>query len=145
MGLKLCWLLNERGQVVAWDVDTMNVHDQRFHLLLEPFEGQTIVLADSGFGAKDGLPRHLKRCAKGSWNERMVVETALSMVTATVGSPASGEGMVCDLKRLRHRVWDHLKAHLAFVAVMFNVLLTLFHTLHPTADPFQMSIAEFSL
>jgi len=28
---------------------------------------------------------------------------------------------------------------------MFNVLLTLFHHLHPDADPFQMSIAEFSL
>ncbi len=134
VGLKLCWLLNEEGQVVAWDVDTMNVHDQHFHPLLEPFEGQTIVLADSGFGAKGGLPRHLKLCAKGTWNERMVVETALSMVT-----------VVCDLKRLRHRAWDYLKAHLAFVAVMFNVLLSLFHLLHPTADPFQMSIAEFSL
>lgn len=134
VGLKLCWLLNEQGQVVAWDVDTMNVHDQRFHPLLKPFEGRTIVLADSGFYAKHEQPDNLKLCAKGTWNERMVVETALSMVT-----------VVCDLKRLRHRVWDYLKAHLAFVAVMFNVLLSLFHTFHPTADPFQMSIAEFSL
>ena len=134
VGLKLCWLLNEQGRVVAWDVDTMNVHDQRFHPLLKPFEGQTIVLADSGFYAKHEQPDNLKLCAKGTPNERMVVETALSMVT-----------VVCDLKRLRHRAWDDLKAHLAFVAVMFNVLLTLFHTLHPTADPFQMSIAAFSL
>ena len=49
VGLKLCWLLNEAGHVVAWDVDTMNVHDQHFLPLLAPFDGQTIVLADSGF------------------------------------------------------------------------------------------------
>lgn len=134
VGLKLCWLQGEQGKVVAWDVDTMNVHDGHFHPLLKPFEGRTIVLADSGFYTKHEHPDNLKLCAKGTWNERMVVETALSMVT-----------VICDLKRLRHRAWDYLKAHLAFVAVMFNVLLTLFHTLHPTADPFQMSIAEFSL
>ena len=28
---------------------------------------------------------------------------------------------------------------------MYTVLLTLFHQVHPDADPFQMSIAEFSL
>ena len=46
VGLKLCWLLNDMGKVVAWDYDTMNVHDQHFHPLIEPLEGQTIVLAD---------------------------------------------------------------------------------------------------
>ena len=75
----------------------------------------------------------------------MVVETALSMATATAGSPALGEGIICGLKRLYHRTRNHLKAHLAFVAAMFNVLLELFHQLHPQADPFQLSIAEFSL
>jgi hypothetical protein len=34
---------------------------------------------------------------------------------------------------------------LAYVAAMFNILLELFHRLHPEADPFKMSIAEFSL
>lgn len=27
VGIKLCWLLNNQRQVVAWDWDTMNVHD----------------------------------------------------------------------------------------------------------------------
>ena len=134
VGLKLCWLLNDQGKVVAWDYDTMNVHDRHFLPLLEPFEKQTIVLADLGFYDKDGLPDNLKLCPKGTWNERMVVETALSMVT-----------VICSLKKLYHRVRSYLKTHLAFVAAMFNVLLELFHTLHPEADPFQLSIAEFSL
>ena len=31
VGIKLCWLLNDLGQVVAWDWATLNVHDQHFH------------------------------------------------------------------------------------------------------------------
>jgi hypothetical protein len=96
--------------------------------------GQTIVLADFGFRDNEGVPETMKICQKGTWNERMCVETVLAMLT-----------MVCDLKRIRHRVTPYIQARLAYVAAMFNSLLTLFHQLHPDADPFQMSIAEFSL
>jgi len=34
---------------------------------------------------------------------------------------------------------------LAFVAAMFNLLVDLFCSIHPNADPYKMSIAEFSL
>jgi len=54
----------------------------------------------------------------------MFVETALSMVT-----------VICDLKRMRHRVEDYVTARLACVSAMFNVLLELFHDLHPDALP----------
>jgi hypothetical protein len=134
IGIKLCWLLNETCRVVSWDWATMNVYDKHFHPLVEPFIGQTIILADFVFRDKDGVPENIKLCKKGTWNERMCVETVLSMVT-----------LVCDLKRIRHRVVVYIQARLAFVSAMFNVLLDLFHQLHPDADPFQMSIAEFSL
>ena len=134
IGIKLCWLLNETCRVVSWDWATMNVYDKHFHPLVEPFIGQTIVLADFGFRDKDGVPENIKLCKKGTTNERMCVETGLSMAT-----------LVCDLKRIRHRVAVYIQARLAFVLAMFNVLLDLFHQLHPDADPFQMSIAEFSL
>ena len=134
VGLKLCRLINNVGKIVAWDYDTMNVHDQQFLPLLEPFEGKTIVLADLGFRERDDPPDNLKLCPKGTWNERMMVETALSMVT-----------VVCGLKRLHHRTHGYLKTHLAFVAARFNILLGLFHSLHPAAEPSQLSIAEFSL
>ena len=49
IGIKLCWLLNEAGKVIAWSHDGMNVSDKTFNPLVEPFEGQTIVLADYGF------------------------------------------------------------------------------------------------
>ena len=112
----------------------MNVHDKHFHPVVEPYLEQTIVLADYGFRSKEGVPDNLKLCKKGTWNERMCVETALSMVT-----------IVCDLKRIRHRLEPYIQARMAYVSAMFNVLLDLFHLLNPEADPFKMSIAPFSL
>lgn len=64
----------------------------------------------------------------------MIVETVLSMVT-----------VVCDLKRLHHRLKAYIHARLAFVTAMFNVLVGLFHQLHPQADVLKISIAEFAL
>jgi len=56
----------------------------------------------------------------------MCVETALSMVT-----------ILCDLKHIHHRVSVYVQARLASAVAMINVLLMLFHRLHPDADPFQ--------
>jgi hypothetical protein len=38
-----------------------------------------------------------------------------------------------------------IQARLASVVAVFTVLMTLFHPLHPDADPFQMSSTAFSL
>jgi hypothetical protein len=91
-------------------------------------------LADFGFRDKDGVPENMKICKKGTWNERMCIETVFSMLT-----------MVCDLKRIRHRLSAYIQMRLAYVVAMFNILLDLFHLRHPDVDPFKMSIAEFSL
>ena len=134
VGIKLCWLLNAVGQVVTWTWAPLNTPDKDLASLAAPFAGQTITLSDSAFHRKEGDPENLKLCPKGTWNERMVVETSFSMVT-----------VVCDLKRVRHRVAAYIQARLAAVVALFNLLLRLFHDLHPEADPAQMSIAEFSL
>ena len=134
IGIKLCWLLNKYRRIVGWDWHGMNTHDNRFHPLAEALAETSIVFADFGFRSSAGVPDNIKVCKKGTWNERMFVETALSMVT-----------LVCDLKRLRHRVAGYVTARLACVAAMFNVLLDLYHDLYPNADPMKMSIAQFSL
>lgn len=46
IGVTLCWLINEAGKVVAWSFDGMPVPDKTFNPLVEPYEAQTIVLAD---------------------------------------------------------------------------------------------------
>jgi len=134
IGIKLCVLLNDVCRVVNWDWDTMNVNDKHFHPVVEPFIGETIALADFGFRDKDGIPENMKICKKGTWNERMCVETVFSMLT-----------LVCDLKRIRHRLSAYIEMRLAYVVVMLNILLDLFHFRYPEVDPFKMSIAEFSL
>jgi hypothetical protein len=134
IGVKLCWLVNTFGQVVGWQWATMNRPDQDFHALIEAQQDNSIVLADLGFRCKGGLPANLKLCPKGTWNDRMVIETIFSMLT-----------VVCKAKKRHHRAQAYLEARLAYRAAMFNVLLDLFHHLHPHADPYQLSIAEFSL
>lgn len=64
----------------------------------------------------------------------MAIEAASSLVTD-----------ICNLKRMRHRLGAYIQARLTFVSAMFNVLMDLFHMVHPDADPYKMSIAEFSL
>jgi len=134
VGIKLCWLLNSLGRVVAWDWATMNVYDKRFNSIARRFIGQTIILADEGFRDRDGIPENMKICKRGTWNERMYVETAFSLLTR-----------VCGLKKILHRLAEYIQARLAFIAAMFNVLLGLFYSLHPHTESHRMSIAEFAL
>jgi hypothetical protein len=134
IGIKLCWLLNNRGRVVDWGWASLGVHDQEFYPLIERYEGASIVLSDLGFISAQAMPANLKLCAKGTWNDRMLVETAFSMVT-----------VVCGLKRLHHRLGQYIEARLSWVSAMFNVLSDVFHRIHPDAEPAHMSIAEFSI
>ncbi len=136
VGMKLCWLLNDWGQVIAWDWNTANVADKVFLPMVVPYEDQTIVLADVGFKNAEGIPANLKLCPRGTWNERMLVETALSLVT-----------MVCGLKKVFHRTRHHFQTRLAYVTAMFNTLLMLNRTLQPDADPYDrlFHLAQYAL
>lgn len=134
VGGKLCLLVNKWGFVVAWECDTANVPDKTFHPLIAAVEDRMIVLSDTGFHAKEGDPSNLKLCPKGCWNDRMVIETVLSMLT-----------VVCQLKKMRHRVWAAVKAHLAFGMGLFNLLAQWYGFSVDEAGFFSLSIAEFSL
>lgn len=112
VGIKLCWLVTNHGQTVAWAWESANVPDQVFRPVAEQFDGKTITLADLGFRQAGAPTRNLKRCLPKTWNERMVVETVFSLVTT-----------VCHLKKLWRRTVAYLTAHLAYVAALFNCLL----------------------
>ena len=93
-----------------------------------------IVLSDTAFHAAAGDPANLKLCQRGEWEDRMLVETVLSMLT-----------LVCHLKKVMHRGWAYFQARLAFTMAAFNVLVQ-WHGLRPYASGFvPLSIAEFSL
>ena len=70
-----------------------------------------IVFMDSGFHAGAGAPPNLKACRPYHRNDRMLVETVLSMQT-----------VVNHFKKVGHRVWEYFEMHLAFALAAFNVL-----------------------
>lgn len=133
IGVKMCWILNRLGQVVGWHWLPMNQPDQDFLPLVDLIKEEAVVLADMGFRCKGGVPINLKLCLKGTWNDRMMIETTFSLLT-----------VVCQAKKMFHRTAAHLEARLAYTAAMFNVLIGLDRQLHPD-HKFSLSIAEFSL
>ena len=134
VGGKLCFVLNRLGLVVAWDCSTANTADQHFLPLVDALENQMVVLADAGFQGKQIEHANLLVCPRGHWNQRMLIETVLSMLTR-----------VCQLKRQAHRVWRYFQARLAYTMAAFNLLAS-WQGLLPQPDGFvPLSIAQFSL
>jgi hypothetical protein len=111
VGGKLCLLLNQYGLVAAWACDTANVADNTFQWLIRQFEERMIILSDMAFHAAEGDPSNLKVCRRGEWEDRILVETVLSMLT-----------LVCHCKKVMHRVWTYFHARLAFTVAAFNIL-----------------------
>src|SRR5438874_6618023 len=81
VGGKLCFILNQWGLICAWDCATANVHDTHFQPLIAQFDGQMIVLADTGFHAKTGVPAYMNVCTSCTWQTLMLVEKARSLRT----------------------------------------------------------------
>ena len=134
VGGKLCLLLNQYGLVVGWACATANVADNTFQWLIRQVDGRMRVLSDTASHAAEGDPSNLKLCQRGEWEDRMLVETVLSMLT-----------LVCHLKKVMHRGWAYFQARLAFTIAAFNMLVQ-WHGFQPNASGFlPLSIAEFSL
>ncbi len=134
VGGTLCLLLNQYGLVVGWDCGAANGADNTLQWLIRQVDGRMIVLSDTGFHAAEGDPTNLTLCQRGEWEDRMLVETVLSMLT-----------VVCHFKKVMHRVWEYFHARLAFTMAAFNVLVQ-WHGLLPNASGFvPLSMAEFSL
>jgi hypothetical protein len=134
VGGKLCLLLNQWGLIVGWACATANVADNTFQWLIQQVDGRMIVLSDTGFHAAEGDPAHLKLCPRGEWQDRMLVETVLSMLT-----------LLCHLTKVMHHVWASFQARLAFTMAACNGLVQ-WHGFQPNASGFvPLSITVFSL
>jgi hypothetical protein len=112
VGIKLAWLVNDRGEVVDWAWDSADAPDNVFRDLALLYDGQTITLTDQGLRERGAPPSNLKHCERGKWNERFTIETNYSWLTEFF-----------DAKKLYHRVTKHLTAHLRYLAALFNCLL----------------------
>jgi hypothetical protein len=112
IGIKFCPMLNHHGAVVNWSWAPANTHDQHFRTVATLYDQETITLADSGFAQKGVPQQNIKLCKRGTWNERMKIETTYSLLT-----------VLFHAKHMRQRVHQHLEGHLAYLAALINVLL----------------------
>ncbi len=134
VGAKLGFVLNHLGLVAAWDCNLASVSDVEFRGLVAQFTDRMVVLVDSNFHGRTGDPINMKVCKRGTWNMRMMIETVLSMLTS-----------ICHLKKVFHRQADYLRARLAFLLSVFNILVQ-WDGLNPDEHGLvHLSIAEFSL
>jgi hypothetical protein len=120
--------------MVAWECATTHVADNPFPWRMRQCAEQRIVLSDTALHAAAGDPANLNLCQRGEGEDRLLVETVLSMLT-----------VVCHCKKVMHRVWAYFYARLAFTMAAFNVLVQ-WHGFQPNASGFvPLSMAEFSL
>ena len=134
VGGKLGIVQNQWGLITDWDCAGANVHDQTFLPLLAQYDGQMIILADTGFHRAKGDPANVKICRRGEWNVRMAVETTFAMLTTVWGS-----------KEMRHRTWVGFEAHLAYTMAAFNILVQWDGMPPDTNGRIHRSIAHFTL
>jgi len=134
VGGKWCLLFNQWGLVVAWVCATAHVAENTLQWLIRQFEERMMVLSDTAFHAAEGDPTNLKLCQRGEWQDRLLVETVLSMLT-----------VVCHFTKVIHRVWTYFHARLAFTMAACNVLVQ-WHGFQSYASGFvPLSMADFSL
>jgi len=105
-------VLNTWGVVCAWGADTANVHDSTFHPLVTRFAARMIVFADTTVGRKEGNPSNLKVCARGTWNDRMRIETTFSLLT-----------QICHATHASQRAWRYFTMRLASTVALFTILV----------------------
>jgi hypothetical protein len=118
----------------AWACAPAHVAYNTFQGLIQQLEECMLVLSDTVFHTAEGGPTNLKLCHRGEWQDRILVESVLSMLT-----------VVYHCKQVMHRVWAYCHAWLAFTMDAFNVLVQS-HGLLPNVSDFPpLLMAEFSL
>ena len=112
----------------------VHVHDRTFLPLLANYDGQMIILTDSGFHRAKGDPANVKICKRGQWNVHMTVETTFSMLTQVWGSMET-----------RHRTRAGFEAHRCYIVAAFNILAQWNGTQPDENGRIRRSIAHFTL
>ena len=114
VGIKLCLLINDAGEVVGWGWNTANFHDQIFRPLALDLKDDTITLTDQGFVQKGVPQENIKLCPRGTWDDRMLIETVFSLLTT-----------LFHAKKISQRAEQHIGARLAYLTALINILLGL--------------------
>jgi len=126
VGVKMCWLITPKGQVIDWGWNSAEVNDQNFRDVGNLWKEQTQILADSGFQQRGRIDPKWTICQGGEHNDRMVACRVFSLIT-----------VVNHFKKVFHRSEQHLHARFGYVAAMFNCFFDLAGG--------KLALAQFSL
>ena len=127
-------LLNHLGFVVDWDCHTVNIYDGSAFQHMVDGVASVDGCANQGFGKADWFPANLRLCQPRGRNDRMLIETMLSMLT-----------LVCGFKKMMHRAWTYFKTRVGLTMALFNILVQ-WQGSPAQEDGFVLlSIAQFSL
>lgn len=126
VGVKMCWLITPKGQVIDWGWDSAEIHDQNFRDVGNLRTDQTQIVADSGFRQRGRIDPNWTICQRGERNDRMIIERVFSLIT-----------VVNHFKKIFHRSECHLNARFGYIAAMFNCLIEMAGG--------KLAIAQFSL
>lgn len=113
IGRKICVSFNGKLRITNYADTTVNMSDNTFN---EAFIDKiSIRLTDNGFRKREGqTPDNFKICSRGTWNDRMVVETLFSLWTR-----------VCNMKKSFHRTVAGFKTKIAYLVALTNTLFDL--------------------
>ena len=95
-----------------------------FQHLVDAVSEQMLVFSDTGFAKQGWYPPNLKLCPRGTWNDRMMIESVLSMLTR-----------FCHFKKVGHRVWSYFKSRVGWTMALFNILVQRLGELNSTSKP----------
>ena len=97
---KLCFVLNPLALIVDWACDTANVSaDTSFQDVVECQTDFMVIFTDDGFAKTDWHPDNLNLCHRAEWNNRMMVETVLWILT-----------LVCHFRKVMHRTCAYFES-----------------------------------
>lgn len=112
VGRKINVALNGNLEVSQFEEATVNGCDNQFDDQYDT--DKAIYLTDNGYRKKEGTPANFKICRKGTWGERMVVETLFSLWTR-----------ICSMKHSFHRTVEGFKTKLAYLVALTNIVVRL--------------------
>lgn len=128
VGRKLAVAMNSRLEIIRTTDAPGNVHDTSFNDIFCDLD--SIVLTDQGFKQRVGTPENYKVCKRGTWNDRIWIETLFSLWTR-----------ICGFKRIFHRTVAGFRARVGYLATMTNLVVNLNE---PLGFP-RLSLAQWSL
>ena len=114
VGRKIGIVINSSFEIVHYNTDLAGGTDKTFNKDFSNING--IILADTGYNDKDKsqIPKNLKICKKGTWNDRMLIESLFSLWKRMLNT-----------KQMMVKTLNGFNARASYLCALTNILFDL--------------------